>query len=110
MPGRRRGSRSEPPPEVSVATQMRELGKRYLIEGRLAVLHVDKDRISAASRGNHNVYRLGFDQSRGWWCSCPSSGMCHHLAALQLVTAVPGSGQSGIDSLSPEGHRVEPAW
>jgi uncharacterized Zn finger protein len=60
-------------------------GRRYLIEGRLLVDHVDPCRIAARCRGNGKLYKLGFDGSR-WYCDCPALGRCAHLVALQLVT------------------------
>jgi uncharacterized Zn finger protein len=61
-------------------------GRRYLVEGRLVVDHVDDGEIRARCRGNGKVYRLG--RNRGeWYCDCPALGRCSHLVALQLVTS-----------------------
>ncbi len=65
-------------------------GRRYLLEGRLLVDHVDADTIRATCRGAGDVYRLGYDRG-GWWCSCPARTTCSHLTALQLVTVRPGA-------------------
>ena len=61
---------------------------RYLREGRLVVIRVDRDLIEAECRGSGEVYRLGHHPRArpGWWCSCPARGRCCHLAALQAVT------------------------
>jgi hypothetical protein len=60
--------------------------KRYLIEARLTVLGVDRDRVQATCRGSGELYELGHDPGRGWHCSCPARGRCAHLIALQTVT------------------------
>jgi hypothetical protein len=63
---------------------------RYLAEGRLTVTGVfatdwDRAHIEARCKGGGEVYRLGYDWRRGWFCSCPSRGRCCHLTALKLV-------------------------
>ena len=60
-------------------------GRRYLIEGRLIVTHVDDHIIRARCRGSDTIYDLGYEWD-GWHCSCPAKGTCAHLHALQLVT------------------------
>lgn len=60
-------------------------GRRYLLEGRLEVTHVDVDRIRATCRGQDDTHRLGYGEGH-WWCSCPARGLCAHLVALKLVT------------------------
>lgn len=69
-------------PRESVARK----GRRYLLEGRLAVLEVSGDVIEAECRGGGEVYALGHAPKGGWWCSCPARTNCAHLVALQLVT------------------------
>jgi hypothetical protein len=60
---------------------------RYVGEARLIVTVVDGDRVQATCRGDGEVYRLGHEPGRGWWCSCPArTDRCAHLAALRLVT------------------------
>ena len=60
---------------------------RYLAEGRLIVTSVDGDHVTAACGGSGEVYQLGHQPGRGWWCSCPvRTDRCAHLQALQLVT------------------------
>jgi len=60
---------------------------RYLAEGRLIVTAVDGDHVTAACRGNGEVYQLGHEPGRGWWCSCSArTDACAHLTALRLVT------------------------
>jgi hypothetical protein len=63
-------------------------GRRYLVEGRLLVTHVEGPRIEASCRGEGAVYKLGFASGR-WRCSCPARSRCAHLVALQLVTVAP---------------------
>ncbi len=64
-----------------------EKARRYLGEGRLVVRRVVGDEILATCRGGGAVYELGFEAG-GWWCSCPATRRCAHLAALERVTAV----------------------
>jgi hypothetical protein len=60
---------------------------RYLAEARLTVTAVSGDHVSAWCRGSGEVYRLGHEPGRGWWCSCPvRTDRCAHLIALQSVT------------------------
>jgi uncharacterized Zn finger protein len=61
-------------------------GRRYVVEGRLLVHHVDSERVEASCRGQGAMYRLGCDDRGGWWCNCPARTRCSHLVALQLVT------------------------
>lgn len=71
--------------------------RRYLTEGRLAVVHVAADRIEASCRGDGARYLLGHD-GRGWWCDCPaSSRRCAHLVALRLVTVRTATDQEHAD-------------
>lgn len=58
---------------------------RYLADGRLLVEHVDDGRVEALCGGDHGVYELKVDRD-GAVCSCPASGRCAHLVALELVT------------------------
>lgn len=65
-------------------------GRRYLTEGRLVVLAVDRRKVEAACRGEGDDYRVRFDPDRqAWRCSCPARGRCAHLVALRLVTRKP---------------------
>jgi hypothetical protein len=60
---------------------------RYLAEHRLVISEVSGDHVRATCRGSGDVYDLGHDLGRGWFCSCPArSGKCAHLAALMSVT------------------------
>lgn len=68
--------------------------RRYLTEGRLLVVAVDQDRISALCRGDGRIYSLGLDP-RGWHCDCPAvTDQCAHLRALRLVTVINRTGES----------------
>ena len=67
--------------------------RRYLTEGRLLILAVDRDRISALCRGDGQIYnqqmRLGF-----WSCDCPAvTDQCAHLRALRMVTIAKQGGR-----------------
>ncbi|MGE0878654.1 MAG: hypothetical protein AB7L13_07185 [Acidimicrobiia bacterium] len=64
-------------------------GRRYLVEGRLVIKHVDHDLVIARSRGQGTSYELGHEPGRGWWCGCAARSRCAHLIALQLVVALP---------------------
>lgn len=59
--------------------------RRYLVEGRLLVEHVDERTIRATCRGGGTTYALGHDGA-AWYCRCPALGRCSHLIGLQLVT------------------------
>lgn len=60
--------------------------RRLLIEGRLTVTTVAGNLVAATCRGDSGeVYDLGYDLNRMWFCSCPSRGTCSHLKALMLV-------------------------
>ncbi len=63
--------------------------RRYLVEGRLVIRHVDElaGVVQADVRGSAAVYSVGRDAS-GWFCNCPARSRCAHLAALALVVAV----------------------
>jgi hypothetical protein len=63
----------------------RAKANRYLAEGRLTVLRVDRNVVAAECRGAGAVYRVGFEDGT-WSCSCPARGACCHLHALQAVT------------------------
>ena len=63
-------------------------GRRYLTEGRVLVLSVTADSVSAVARGDGALHRVDYDPRRGWRCSCPAIGRCCHLLAIGLVVAV----------------------
>ena len=65
---------------------------RYLVEGRLVVREVFRDRIAATCRGDGELYRLGRGDGEDWFCSCPARGRCSHLVALGLVVATSANG------------------
>jgi uncharacterized Zn finger protein len=60
--------------------------RRYLCEGRLVVLGVDGNSVTATCRGQGEIYQLGHDLERGWWCTCAARRTCAHLIALMSVT------------------------
>jgi hypothetical protein len=62
---------------------------RLLAAGCLTITHVDDRRIDATCRGDTGTWQLGWEQGRGWRCSCPANTFrrrCSHLGALMLVT------------------------
>jgi hypothetical protein len=64
-------------------------GRRILGEGRLTISAVDDDTILARCKGDGIVHRLGWDASRGWWCSCAVvTTNCSHLLALRSVCVI----------------------
>lgn len=66
----------------------RDKGSRYLIEGRLVLVSVDPDSVSAICRGEGTNYQLGYAGGR-WWCSCPArSESCAHVFACKRVVAI----------------------
>jgi uncharacterized Zn finger protein len=67
----------------------RDKGRRYLVEGRLTVRHVDSSGVVAFVRGDSGlVYRAEWTPDfYGWSCNCPTrTDQCAHLVALRLVT------------------------
>jgi hypothetical protein len=67
----------------------REKGRRYVIEGRLILHHIDEESgiAKASCRGDGAVYSCGRDHG-GWFCCCQARGPCSHLEALRLVVAL----------------------
>lgn len=59
---------------------------RYLTEGRVIVSIAAPGTVSAAVRGDAEVYHVAYERG-GWHCSCPARGRCAHLLAVGLVTA-----------------------
>jgi hypothetical protein len=51
-------------------------GRRYLVEGRLLVEHVDSNGIVATCRGNWAKYRLGHNGT-AWGCTCRREASAH---------------------------------
>lgn len=62
---------------------------RLLTEARLAVIHVTRNRVRAACRGDSgHVYKLGYEFGT-WHCNCECrTDQCSHLKALRRVIAV----------------------
>lgn len=61
--------------------------KRYLSEGRVTIVDVKPDRVSALIRGDGHIYASGYTNGR-WTCDCMAvTDRCSHLYALRLVTA-----------------------
>lgn len=68
-------------------------GKRYLVEGRLMILHVGPSRVIARCRGTGVVHDLGFLNGR-YFCSCAARSTCSHLHALQSVVSIAEGGNA----------------
>jgi hypothetical protein len=65
---------------------------RYLIAGKLRVIRVTPDEITAVITGDTGTYRLGWHRRvrGGWYCMCPAyTPACCHLIALKVVVTVP---------------------
>jgi uncharacterized Zn finger protein len=62
--------------------------KRYLVEARILVEHVDSTTVRARVRGGDGFYEVTGDDT-GWRCSCPAQRTCCHLIATMLVTVRP---------------------
>ena len=62
--------------------------RRYLTEGRVNVVDVTGQTVTAAVRGAGAVYRTTHHHRRGWHCTCPARSRCAHVAALELITVV----------------------
>jgi len=67
----------------------RTKGLRYLTEGRLWIRLAGPEGVRAICRGTGDVYELGWDAARGWWCDCPAASRCAHLWALETCTVRP---------------------
>jgi hypothetical protein len=76
-----------------------------IASGRVTLLFADGDSVAAMCRTEDGVLDLGYDQGRGWWCSCNSPG-CAHIRALRLFSESPGGGLAKRDGpalgLGPE--------
>ena len=69
-------------------------GRRLLVEGRLEVQRIDARSVSARCRGDSGeLYKLGYYEEGGWYCTCPARARCSHLTALMLVALRPGTRQ-----------------
>ncbi len=60
----------------------------YLVEGRVVLDHVDRDRVEARVRGDGAGHSTGWTRQAGWRCTCPARTRCAHLRAVGLVVAV----------------------
>jgi uncharacterized Zn finger protein len=61
---------------------------RYLCEGRVRVLRVTPDLVTATVRGSDGIaYRVVREAGKSTSCTCPAYGKrCCHRIALELVT------------------------
>ena len=69
----------------------REKGGRYLLEGRIIVTVVARNRVVAHARGEGALYRTTWTPADGWRCECPHaarSTYCSHVHAMRRITAV----------------------
>jgi len=76
--------------EAEAIVSFDERAHQYLSDRSLAVLYADDERLLAMCRGSSKNHLLGFDQDRGWWCSCRIPADCPHLIALKIVARTPG--------------------
>lgn len=65
-------------------------GDRYLAEGRIVVIGVDRHHVAARARGAGQVYAVEWSPGAGWSCSCPhiARADCSHLLAVKKIVAV----------------------
>ena len=72
--------------------------------GRLELQGVDTRSITARCRGDSGeLYKLGYYEEGGWYCTCLARSRCSHLTALMLCVLKPGTKgllivRRGIDS------------
>jgi hypothetical protein len=69
---------------------LREKALRYIADGRLQVVWVDRERVEAHVRSD-TTHTVGY-QRGGWRCDCEAhryGQRCSHLAAVQLVCRRP---------------------
>lgn len=69
--------------------------RRYLLEGRVILRHVDRTLVHAVVRGDGALYRTRWEAG-AWSCSCPHQATttdCSHVAAVKRVTAVDVEGR-----------------
>jgi hypothetical protein len=85
----RKGRRSA---DVRMPLRPEDRARRYLTEGRVTITLVEPGRVLATCFGHKEEHRLGLEPGHGWWCSCPQTGLCSHLLAVQLVTEVKPGG------------------
>src|SRR5205823_792874 len=76
--------------EAEAIVSFDERARQYLADRSLTVLFADDERLLAMCRGSSKNHLLGFDQDRGWWCSCRIPADCPHLIALKIVVRAPG--------------------
>ncbi len=70
-------------PRESAATKAR----RYLTEGRVVIVHVERGRATAVVRGDGHLHHVTV-HGAAWSCTCAARGRCSHQLAVGLVTAV----------------------
>jgi uncharacterized Zn finger protein len=69
-------------------------GKRYLLEGRVVIVHVDRDSAAAVVRGDGHLHHVAV-HGPAWTCTCPARTRCSHQYAVGHVIAID----------HPEGHQ-----
>jgi uncharacterized Zn finger protein len=69
------------PSRESAATRAR----RLLIEGRVAILSVHRQRVFALVRGDSGTTHQVVFTRNHWSCTCPARTKCAHVGAVQLV-------------------------
>jgi hypothetical protein len=72
-------------PQSARGRRIEDEADDYLRSGRLLVTHVERHRVEARCVGMRGEYRLGYEPTRGWWCTC-TRDPCPHVMALMKVT------------------------
>ena len=62
-------------------------GRRYLLEGRVVITHVDRHRAAAVVRGDGHLHHVTV-RGPEWTCTCPARTRCSHQYAVGLVIAI----------------------
>ena len=75
-------------PPIRSRENKQDKARRYLCEGRLTVLEVNRITgfIRAIVKGDGALHRVRHDGGE-WHCSCPALRRCSHLLAVGLVVA-----------------------
>jgi len=69
--------------------------RRYLGEARLRIVSASSDHVRAIARGAGALYDVTCDEGL-WRCSCPALTRCAHVAAAQLIWAIPPAGEQRV--------------
>ena len=74
--------------------------RRYLAEGRVVLVHVERGHATAVVRGDGAMHHVTV-RGASWTCTCPARTRCSHQQAVGLVVAV------DLDPQAPTLRRVK---